>query len=119
MKVLIVASGNANYLSPFVADQMAALKEKEVEVDYFLIRGKGISGYLNNYKAFLNKLLSFNPDIIHAHYGLSGLFANLQRKKPVITTFHGCDINVPKLRIISFIADKLSYKSIFIVSSKV
>ena len=33
MKVLIVASGNANYLSPFVADQMAALKEKEVEVD--------------------------------------------------------------------------------------
>ena len=62
----------------------------------------------------MNKLLSFNPDIIHAHYGLSGLFANLQRKKPVITTFHGCDINVPKLRIISFIADKLSYKSIFI-----
>lgn len=114
MKVLIVASGNSNQLIPFIADQMYALRKQGVDIDYFLIKGKGMSGYLKNYKKLLSKMKIYSPDIIHAHYGLSGLFANMQRKKPVITTFHGCDINVPKLRLISKVADKLSAKSIFI-----
>lgn len=114
MKVLIVASGNANYLSPFVADQMEALKKQGLEIDYFLIKGKGITGYLKNYRDLLGVISKFNPNIVHAHYGLSGLLANLQRKKPVVTTFHGCDVNVPSLRFFSKIADKLSVKSIFI-----
>tara|TARA_R110002073_G_scaffold72537_1_gene177538 strand:- start:547289 stop:548197 length:909 start_codon:yes stop_codon:yes gene_type:complete len=114
MKILIVASGNSNALNPFIADQMAALMKEHVVMDYFLIKGSGVSGYLSNYKALLKKIKEYNPDILHAHYGLSGLFASLQRKKPVITTFHGCDVNVPKLRAISFLADKLSAKSIFI-----
>lgn len=114
MRVLIIASGNANALNPFIADQMNALKKAEVDMDYFLIKGSGVSGYLKNYKPLLKKIKAYDPDIIHAHYGLSGLFANMQRKKPVVTTFHGCDVNVAKLRFISRIAHKLSHKSIFI-----
>jgi glycosyltransferase involved in cell wall biosynthesis len=60
------------------------------------------------------KIDNFKPDLIHAHYGLSGLFANLQRKIPVITTFHGSDINLPKNRIFSKIALYLSRHSIFV-----
>jgi hypothetical protein len=41
-------------------------------------------------------ILSFQPDLIHAHFGLSGLFANLQFLKPVVTTFHGSDVQTTK-----------------------
>lgn len=114
IRVLIVASGNANYMSPFVLDQVNILKENGIEIECFLIRGKGILGYLKNYKRLVKTIKLFKPNIIHAHYGLSGLLANLQRKVPVITTFHGSDINVFSNRIISNFTDKLNLKSIFI-----
>lgn len=113
-KVLIVASGNANTKSPFVLEQVNALKKKGIEFDFFQIKGKGIIGYLNNYKRLIEQIKSIGPDIVHAHYGLSGLLAVFQRKIPVVTTFHGSDINVTKNRILSKIADLLSAVSIFV-----
>ena len=32
-------------------------------------------------------------DVVHAHYGLTGAVATLQRKAPLVTTFHGSDYN--------------------------
>lgn len=113
-KVLIIASGNANTKSPFVLEQVNALKKKGIEFDFFQIKGKGIIGYLNNYKRLIEQIKSIGPDIVHAHYGLSGLLAVFQRKIPVVTTFHGSDINVTKNRILSKIADLLSAVSIFV-----
>ena len=49
MKVLIVASGNSAAISPFVKEQGDSLKEIGLDIDYFLIKGKGITGYLKNY----------------------------------------------------------------------
>ena len=49
MKVLIVASGNSAVISPFVKEQGDSLKELGLDIDYFLIKGKGITGYLKNY----------------------------------------------------------------------
>ena len=60
------------------------------------------------------KIKSFKPDIIHAHYGLSGLLANLQRSVPVVTTYHGSDINLPKVLRLSKIAMRLSAWNIFV-----
>lgn len=114
MKVLIVCSGNANYTSPFVLDQTNALKKKSVQIEFFLIKGKGLSGYIKNYKLLLNKIKEISPDLIHAHYGLSGLLCVLQRKVPVVTTFHGSDVNVRKNRLFSKIADLFSAKTIFV-----
>ena len=114
MKVLIVASGNVNYISPFVLDQVNALKKRGVKIDFFLIRGKGIFGYIKNYKLLLEKIKIFEPNLVHAHYGLSGLFSSLQKKIPVVTTFHGSDINMNKIRFFSKIADFMSSKSIFV-----
>jgi len=117
MRVLIVASGNAKSLSPFIVDQVNALNKSGIETDYFVIKGRGITGYGKNYRLMKLKIKSFEPDIIHAHYGLSGLLAVLQRKVPVVITFHGSDINNSKARVFSKVAHKLSSKSIFVSKS--
>ena len=77
MKILVVASYNKNRFAPFIVEQADALKHVGCEVDYFGVVGKGIKGYFNAFGALRNKIKSFRPDIIHAHYGLSGLLANL------------------------------------------
>ena len=60
---------------------------------------------------------SFRPDIIHAHYGLSGLLANLQRSLPVVTTYHGSDINEPKVYPFSRLCMSLSAYNIFVMTT--
>jgi teichuronic acid biosynthesis glycosyltransferase TuaC len=114
MKVLIVCSGNYGYISPFILEQANSLKRLGVDIDFFPIKGKGWLGYLLNYPAVTRKIKSYRPSIIHAHYGLSGLLANLQRTVPVITTFHGSDINDKYVFKYSKWALKLSAASIFV-----
>lgn len=94
MKILIVSSGNAGQVSPFVHEQVESLKKLGVAFDYFNVLGRGTSGYLSNIYPLRKKIKSCKPDIIHAHYGLSGLLSLLVKGKyPLITTFHGNDIN--------------------------
>lgn len=114
MKVLIVANYNTGKFSPFVIEQVDALRSLGVIIDFYGIVGKGAMGYLKNRKSLLKKINEFHPDIVHAHYGLSGLLANLQRKVPVITTFHGGDIDESKNLALSRICMILSVYSIFV-----
>ena len=114
MKVLIVASYNKNRFAPFIVEQVEVLRYVGCEVDYFGVVGKGIKGYLSAFRELRKKIKSFKPDIIHAHYGLSGLLANLQRSVPVVTTYHGSDINLPNVLRLSKIAMKLSAWNIFV-----
>lgn len=93
MKVLIVANHNKGFFVPFIVEQVEALRRLGVEFDYYGVHGKGIGGYLSNRSSLVDKIREYNPDLIHAHYGLSGLLANLQRTVPVVTTFHGSDIH--------------------------
>lgn len=115
MKILILSSGNHGVITAFVMEQSLALKRKGIEVDLFLIRGKSYVGYLTNLSGLNHKISEFKPDLIHAHYGLTALLANLQRKIPVISTFHGSDIWVfKKNQILSQIAHILSKRSIIV-----
>ena len=118
MKVLIVASGNSAVISPFVKEQGDSLEEIGLDIDYFLIKGKGITGYLKNYFN-LNRLIKTNTyDIIHAHYGLSGLLATFQSHVPVVITFHGSDVNLNRTNFyLSFLASRLSDANIFVHES--
>jgi glycosyltransferase involved in cell wall biosynthesis len=93
MRVLIVANHNKGFFVPFIVEQVNALKQLGIEVEYFGVHGKGIRGYLSNRSSLIAKIREYHPDLIHAHYGLSGLLANLQRKVPVVTTYHGSDIH--------------------------
>ena len=117
MKVLICASGNAGQLSPFVQEQAESLKILGIQIDYFLISGKGILGYLKYYSSFMNMIKDKKYDLVHAHYGLSGLLATLQKKTPVIVTFHGSDVNIKKNLPFSLLASRLSRNNIFVHSS--
>lgn len=113
MKVLIICSGNSSNIC-FITDQAESLRNKGVEVCFFLIKGSGIKGYLKNYKQMLQAIKEFRPDIIHAHYGLSGLLSVLQRKVPVVTTYHGSDINDRKALLFSKVSILLSKRNIFV-----
>jgi glycosyltransferase involved in cell wall biosynthesis len=118
MKILTVASNNSGKFSPFVIEQAESLRRLGIEIECFGITGKGIYGYLCNRKRLIKVIKELNPDIIHAHYGLSGLLANLQRKIPVITTFHGSDIHSGGyLLLLSRLCMKLSVHNIFVSKS--
>ena len=60
------------------------------------------------------QIKDYPPDVIHAHYGLSGLFANLQRCIPVVTTYHGSDINDKTVLRFSKKAMRLSAWNVFV-----
>jgi len=114
MRVLIVCSYNSGRIAPFIDEQGDALSRAGVEVEYFKIEGKGLLGYFKNKKRLIRKIADFQPDVVHAHYGLSGLLANLQRRVPVVTTYHGSDINDDKVFRFSKLCIRLSAYNVFV-----
>lgn len=113
MKVLIVCRYRQG-TSPFITEQVDAMAARGIEFGYFYIRGKGIRSYISSYKKYKKQIAIHKPEIIHAHYGLSGFFANWQRKVPVVTTYHGGDINYKRSRPISKMASWLSQYNIYV-----
>ena len=102
MKVLIVTnmwpSVEKPYYGLFVKEQIGALQlmNKDINVEVF-----NIQGYSNKFSYILSvfsirKLIKNDQfDVIHIHFGLSGLFLLFLRRIqiPVICTFHGSDIS--------------------------
>lgn len=87
MRILIVSRYKKNFADhqlPFVTEQGEAIREQGCEVEYFLVKGN----YITAVSALKAKIRDFKPDIIHAHYGLSAITAELQSEVPVVTTFH-------------------------------
>lgn len=114
MRILIVGSFNRNRFAPFIQEQAEALQAAGCEMAFFGLQGKGLQGYLKNLPAIKRKIKAFQPDVVHAHYGLSGLLANLQRRVPVVTTYHGSDINESKILPFSKLSIRLSAWNIFV-----
>lgn len=114
MKILIVGNNKPGHFAPFVEEQARALQQQGCEVVFYGVKGKGLLGYLRALPALCRAIRAEQPDIVHAHYGLSGLLANLQRCVPVVTTYHGSDINKPNILRFSKIAMRLSAWNIFV-----
>ena len=114
MKLLVIASDKGEHFVPFIEEQITALQQNGVEIVRYGVTGKGIIGYLRELPALRRVIRVERLDIIHAHYGLCGLLANLQRRIPVVTTYHGSDINNPSIRRFSKIAMRLSAHNIFV-----
>jgi len=114
MRVLFVARCKNDSYAPFIREQVESLAREGVECLSMGIRKNGIIGYIRQSPELLRTINAYRPDIVHAHYGLSGLFANIQRRVPVVTTFHGSDINDPHVRQWSKWAMRLSAFSIFV-----
>lgn len=87
MRILEVSRYKKEYADhqlPFVTEQGESLRAVGCEVDYFLVRGN----YITAVKALKAKISDFKPDIVHAHFGLSAITAELQSLVSVVTTFH-------------------------------
>lgn len=120
MKVLIVCTYRdyakyTNYVAPFIYEQVESLKKKGVSVDYCLISG-GIKGYWRFICNICKIVDNHNADVIHAHGGLCGFVACFQHKYPVITTYHGSDINCIKTRLFAQIAILRSKWNVFVAN---
>ena len=118
MKVLIVCSYKPQLpegVSPFVHEQTEALRAQGCECEYYHIKGKGMVGYLREVPKLRKKIWEWKPDVVHAHFGLSCLVANLAtRRVPVVSTYHGSDINVASVRRFSKMAMRLSAWNVFV-----
>ena len=117
MKILIVASDKGGHFSPFIEEQSAALQQQGCEVLRFGITGHGTMGYLRSLPALKKFIREQQPDLIHAHYGLSCLLASMQRLVPVVTTYHGSDIHDPHILPLSRLAMRRSAWNIFVSKS--
>lgn len=120
MKVLIVCSGNAPNFNfrihqAFIYEQIEAVKKYYgIDYDTYFINGKGVLGYLSNLSQIKKKIVAYSPDIIHAHFGLSGLVSCFQRSVPIVITFHGSDAYISYVRLLSKMAARLSSSNIFV-----
>ena len=110
MKILLVHSGNAvggdSSKYTFVREQGEELRNLGCEIAYYAVVGKGMMGYLRNVKPLRKKIQEFQPDIVHAHYGLCGMVAILaaRKKVPVVVTCHNGETLTKYGNIISSLA---------------
>ncbi len=87
MRILEISRYKNNFADhqlPFVTEQGEAIRALGNEVEFFLVRGN----YVKAVGALKKKIREFKPDIVHAHFGLSAITAELQGLVPVVTTFH-------------------------------
>ena len=105
MKVLIVTNmwptSNHQYFGIFVKEQIECLEKRysNLETEIFFINGKKNKfNYLISILKINWKLLNNKYDVIHIHFGLSGLFLlfNPYLMTPVVTTLHSADIDIVK-----------------------
>jgi teichuronic acid biosynthesis glycosyltransferase TuaC len=120
MRVLYVSSGKKNdEPSAIVKAQAISLINEGVEVEQFTIVNKGLKGYLNEARRLKRYLKSNKVDIIHAHYGFSGIVGLLAKKREkLLVSFMGDDLvgsnNADgsvsfKSKIIAFINNMVSW----------
>lgn len=99
MKVLFVsAEGSDGQPRNVVKNQGESLKKEGVEVHYFCMRGRGIRGYLKSVPQLRQEFRKINPDLVHAHYSLSGIVASLARVGPLVVSLMGSDANMGPLQ---------------------
>ena len=114
IKVMVMCRYHYGKPAPFITDQIVALEKDGCVATLFNTEGDGIMGYVKAYFRMKAAIKSIKPDIIHAHYGMTGLLANFQRRVPVVTTYHGSDINLSKVRKLSQMSMRLSAFNIFV-----
>jgi teichuronic acid biosynthesis glycosyltransferase TuaC len=78
----------------FVAEQVDDLRRAGVDVDILAFDGRAQrSAYVRAVYQLERAVHTGRYDLLHAHYGLTGLVARTQLRVPVVTTFYGSDIS--------------------------
>jgi len=96
MKVLFVSSGNNEdfEIAPFIRSQGESLRENGLEVSFFSIKGKGLTGYLKNVAVLRKHIRQNQYDLVHSHYSFSGWVSALTGiwGLPRVVSYMGCDV---------------------------
>ena len=81
------------YYGIFVKEQVKSLKKIGAEIDVLFINGElSKLNYLKCFRKFFNTLSKKHYDIIHCHHTYCAFVAALQKRIPVILTFHEGEI---------------------------
>lgn len=113
MKILVVCRWHGDHAAAFIMEQVDALRSLGHDVQYVTANKGGIGGYVELCRNLKKAIHDMQPDIVHAHYGICGLVANMQRQVPVVVTYPGSDINDKKIRPISIVSMRLSKYNLF------
>ena len=105
-KVLVVANlyphPGAEYFGTFVYDEVQALRRLGVGVDVFYVNGRaGKLNYFRSILPFRRQVQARDYDVVHMHYGLTGLVACWQTRVPLVVTLHGIEVVIPGVAFIS------------------
>src|SRR5215468_7674397 len=77
----------------FVSSQVRSLEPLGVQSDLLEIEGyKSKWNYVRAIFEMRRRIRKNSYDIIHAHYGLSGLVARCQQRLPLVISFCGADL---------------------------
>lgn len=114
MTILFVSSGNSGKISSIVKAQADSLIKKGVVIDFFLIKGKGVTGYFKSIFILRKFIKKNNYDLYHAHYSLSAFVATLAGCKPLVVSLMGSDVKKDNLLkpVINFFSKYLWKKTI-------
>ena len=83
----------------FVRDLVDDVRALGTEVEVLAFDGRKRKRAYAEAGLDLRQALRGGPfDLIHAHYGLTGIVAVGQRSVPVVVTFHGSDTGDPRVR---------------------
>ena len=78
----------------FVRDQAEDIEALGVHVRVFSFDGRqDWQNYVRAARGVRRLVSEESFDVVHAHYGLTGAVAAVQRRVPLVTTFHGSDYN--------------------------
>jgi glycosyltransferase involved in cell wall biosynthesis len=116
LKVLLVTNMYPTAEEPwygcFVQDQVEDLRSLGVDVHLLAFDGRrDVFSYARTAREVRRRVAAERFDLIHAHYGLTGAAAAVQRRVPLVTTFHGSDCNgaAPWQRYVSWIVARCSH----------
>lgn len=115
MRVLVVTNMYPTPSEPwfgcFVRDQVEDVAARGVDVRVLQFDGRrDRRAYLRAAAEVRREVARERPDLVHAHYGLTGAVALAQRRSPVVTTFHGSETGYVRWQAyVSWVVARASY----------
>ncbi|PID79128.1 hypothetical protein CSB20_11570 [bacterium DOLZORAL124_64_63] len=97
LRILVITamypSAEKPFSGTFVKQSVQSLIEAGVDVEVMAFEGAGsLRNYIKAGGQLRQKLKTGAFDLVHAHYGLTGLPARMQFQVPVVITYHGSDL---------------------------
>ncbi len=95
MRVLFVSSGRQGKVNPIIQNQGESLRRAGVEVDFFIVPGRGWRSYVKAIKPLRKRIKEGHYDVIHAHYSWTAYLASIASsclQVPMVVSLMGNDI---------------------------